>query len=115
MLRIVFMLVITAGLSACVSASKARFYHVDHGVVDGHHDQLRLAGEDCLVNHLVESEPTTTQVVAQDMAHQAHLHGDEDTENLMDVTTMVIEGHQLAKNQSTCMTAKGWQRLKPVR
>ena len=112
MLRIVCMFVITAGLSACVSASKARFYHVDHGVVDGQHEQVRLAGEDCLVKHLVEAEPTNAQVVAQDLAEQAYLHQDQETENLMDVTTLVIEGYQLAKNQSACMQAKGWQRLK---
>lgn len=112
MLRIGLMIVISAGLSACVSASKARFYHVDHGVVDGHHEQLRLAGEDCLIEHLVEAEPTKAQVVAQDLAEQAYLHHDEETENLMDATTLVIEGHQLAKHQSACMQAKGWQRLK---
>jgi hypothetical protein len=113
MLRTVFLIVITTGLSACVSASKARFYHADHGVVDGHHEQVRLAGEDCLIEHLVESEPTNAQEVAQDMAYQAYLEGDEDTENLMDATTLVIEGHQLAKHQSACMAARGWHRVEP--
>jgi len=106
-----YIVVIVISLNACVSANKARFYHAQYGVVDGNHTQVQIDGQNCVIDYADTSQVTEPQLVANDLSEEAYYEGDKKTEYALNVMVAAIEGYQLAKNQSSCMTAKGWKKL----
>ena len=108
-----YIIVIVISLNACVSNNKARFYHDNYGVVDGNHTQVQIDGQTCVIDYAETFQPTESQIVANDLSEEAYYEGDKKTEYALNVMVTAIEGYQLAKNQSTCMTAKGWKKLEP--
>lgn len=96
-------------LASCVSSTNARFYHPEHGVVNGEHETFVHDSKQCAINYQESknnSLSTTGEagVVAKEVG--AHAIG-----NVLLGAEIINAGHNLAKNQSYCMESKGWSRL----
>jgi len=70
-------------------------------------------GQTCVIDYADTSHPTGSQIIANDLSEEAYYEGDKKTEYALNAMVAAIEGYQLAKNQSSCMSAKGWRKLEP--
>ena len=106
MLRIIMLSIILAG---CVSSKNVRYYHAQHGVVNGEHEIFIHDSKQCVIDYQNTSDSIISAtggagVVAKELGEQA-------IGNVLLGAEAVKAGYKLAKNQSSCMKEKGWLRL----
>lgn len=103
-------MLVTLFLTGCVSSQNARFYHPNLGVVDGNNQQLIIDSQDCFARNSAH-QLDKADVALATAGTVTRAMEENSVSNVALSALLLKKGYQLASNQSSCLTKKGWQRL----